>query len=374
MTGEEPAADPQGSEAIEAFEAALEAFAEELTRLHIAGGSPSYATIASASVKSRLTKSGLTEMLNGKRLPSLESLLEFVRIVTTPRELDKPAAAKFRTAPDTVREWRERWQAVKVLQRRAQRANKRPRSTVKPIQDVVHEAETPREEAHVEAERTRTSADASDERIGAQAQEEDAGEVSAKEYVRIVEDTFDTTVPKEARYAGWMAGSLTALVAVGAVALTWADKTELIVKITYSVMILTMPWSAVMADITNRTRVLDRGRSVVLMYLMAAATMAAPVMSYLGNLPVGSRPLPERVLAYAVMLLITVGPLVLLSGAVDGLFPELEDEVKDLVRADRARSRRLHEDKQKAIQRARSWRRYYEMQGEPLDPRSEPDH
>lgn len=89
MIGEESAVDPQGNEAVNAFKAALTAFAEELTLLHIANGSPSYATIASASVRSRLTKSGLTEMLTGKRLPSQEALLEFVRVVTTPSGLDK---------------------------------------------------------------------------------------------------------------------------------------------------------------------------------------------------------------------------------------------------------------------------------------------
>ncbi|MFE0916097.1 hypothetical protein, partial [Streptomyces sp. NPDC058812] len=298
MTGEQPAVDPQDNDTAETFEAALAAFAEELSLFHIACGSPSYATIASASVRPRLTKSGLTEMLTGKRLPSLETLLEFVRVVTTPSGLDKLAAGKFRANPETLKEWRGRWQHVKVLQRRFHRANKRPPTTVKQIHDDV--AREP-EALHAESDHM-VNAAASSERIRTQAQQEDADELSAKEYVRIVEATFDTTIPKEARQTGWLAGSLTALVAVGAVALSWADKTELIVKITSSVMIPLMLWSAVLADITNRRRVLDKGWLVVLMYLMAAFTMGAPVMSYLGNLPAEDEQLTARIAVYAVML------------------------------------------------------------------------
>ncbi|MHB0911678.1 hypothetical protein ACYCCF_30935 [Streptomyces argenteolus] len=157
MIGEESAVDPQDNEAIKAFEAALTAFAEELTLLHIASGSPSYSTIASASVRSRLTKSGLAEMLTGKRLPSQEGLLEFVRVVTTPSGLDKPTAAKFRADPNMVQEWRDRWQHVKVLQRQAQRARKRLRVTDKQVHDdTSYEPKS----LHIEADQTRTSEDA----------------------------------------------------------------------------------------------------------------------------------------------------------------------------------------------------------------------
>ncbi|MEV7512704.1 hypothetical protein AB0O57_32570 [Streptomyces sp. NPDC091201] len=366
MTGEQPGVNPQDKEAAETFEAALAAFAEELSLFRIACGSPSYATIASASVRPRLTKSGLTEMLTGKRLPSLETLLEFVRVVTTPSGLDKPAAERFRANPEVLKEWRGRWQHAKVLQRQVHRANKRP-PTVKQIRDDVAREPEP---LHMEADRM-ASEDASGEHPCTQAQPEVAGEVSSKEYVQIVEAAFDTTIPTEARHTGWLAGSLATLVALGVVALSWADETELIVKITYSVMIPLTLWSAVLADITNRTRVLDKRWLVILMYLMAAFTMGAPVMSYLGNLPAQDEQLLARIAVYAVMLVLIVVPLGLLSAAVDGIFPELDDEVKDQVRADRARLQRLNEDKQKAIQRARSWRRYHEMQGQPLDPPSE---
>ncbi|MFJ3963197.1 hypothetical protein [Streptomyces sp. NPDC090036] len=170
MAVEGPGIESQDSEAIEAYEAALADFAEKLNLLHIAGGTPSYAAIASASVRPRLTTTGVNEMLSGKRLPSLESLLEFVRIVTTPSGLDKPAAQKFRADAALVTLWRGHWQDTKLLQRRAQPANRRLKATVRQIHDdAVREAEAVRTAAHAEAERIRTSAHTDAEDIRAQA-------------------------------------------------------------------------------------------------------------------------------------------------------------------------------------------------------------
>ncbi|MFH9568249.1 hypothetical protein [Streptomyces globisporus] len=370
MVGEEPAADPQDNEAIKAFEAALTAFAEDLTLLHIASGSRSYATIASASGRPRLTKSGLNEMLTGKRLPPQEALLEFVRVVTTPDGLDKPTAAKFRADPNTVQKWRDRWQHVKVLQRQAQRAKKRLRVTTdRPVHDDTNYEP---EFLQVEAEQNRTSEDASGDDTCTTTQQEAPGDVTAEEYVRIVEATLDTSIPKEARTTAWLAGSLVILVTIFSVALAWFDNSELFLKIMYSASVPMMPWAAALADITNRTKVLDARWQVVLMYLLAASSTSVPVISYMeGHLAEGS--LPVHIVVYAVMLATTTVPLALLSGAVDALFPELEDEVKELIREDRARVQQLNADKQKAIQRARSWRRYYELQGEPLISRPQLD-
>ncbi|MFI1285211.1 hypothetical protein ACH4U5_31405 [Streptomyces sp. NPDC020858] len=170
MAAEEPGVEPQDREAIEAYEAALAAFTEKLNLLHISGGSPAYATVASASVRPRLTTTGLNEMLSGKRLPSLDSLLEFVRVVTTPSGLDKPAAEKFRADSALVEKWRGYWQDVKLLQRRAQPANKRLRATVRQIHDdAVRDAEALRTAAHAEAERIRTNAQTDADGIRAQA-------------------------------------------------------------------------------------------------------------------------------------------------------------------------------------------------------------
>lgn len=88
MATEAPGVEQQDREAIDAYEAALEAFAERLNLVHISGGTPSYATVAAASVRPRLTTTGLNEMLTGKRLPTLEALLEYLRVVTTPSGLE----------------------------------------------------------------------------------------------------------------------------------------------------------------------------------------------------------------------------------------------------------------------------------------------
>ncbi|MFH9800465.1 hypothetical protein [Streptomyces virginiae] len=166
MAAEEPGVESQDCEAIDAYEAALDAFAERLNLLHISGGSPSYSTVAAASVRPRLTTTGLNEMLSGKRLPSLETLLEYLRVVTTPSGLDKPAAAKFRAAAELVEEWRGHWQDAKLLQRRAQAANKRVRATVRQVHDdAVRDAEALRTAARSEAERIRTSAHTDAENI-----------------------------------------------------------------------------------------------------------------------------------------------------------------------------------------------------------------
>ncbi|MFF3675888.1 hypothetical protein ACFYYS_18175 [Streptomyces sp. NPDC002120] len=170
MTAEEPGVEPQDCEAIDAYEAALDAFAEKLNLLHISGGSPSYSTVAAASLRPRLTTTGLNEMLSGKRLPSLEALLEYLRVVNTPSGLDKPAAAKFRADAALVQEWRGHWQDAKLLQRRAQAANKRVRATVRQVHDdAVRDAEALRTAAHAEAERIRTSAHTDAEGIRARA-------------------------------------------------------------------------------------------------------------------------------------------------------------------------------------------------------------
>lgn len=135
MAAEEPGVEPQDREAIEAYERALAAFAEKLNLLHISGGSPTYASVASASVRPRLTTTGLNEMLTGKRLPSLESLLEFVRIVTTPR--GKQAAEQGRVDSALIKEWRGHWEGVKLAQRRAQWASKRRQNSDRRTHDDV---------------------------------------------------------------------------------------------------------------------------------------------------------------------------------------------------------------------------------------------
>ncbi|WP_328622916.1 hypothetical protein [Streptomyces sp. NBC_00354] len=172
MAQEGPGIEPHDATAITAFENALGEFTDELNRLHIANGAPSYATIAAASVRPRLTKAGLNEMLAGTRFTSREALLEFVRVVTTSGDMDPAAATGCRVDPALADAdaWRGRWQDVKLLQRQAQPARRRVRATVRQtLDDATLEAEALRKDAHAEADRIRTSAEADAARLRAQA-------------------------------------------------------------------------------------------------------------------------------------------------------------------------------------------------------------
>ncbi|MFD9336330.1 hypothetical protein ACFWBF_18285 [Streptomyces sp. NPDC060028] len=173
MTQTDPGIEPQDGSVITAFEDALREFTQELNRLHIEHGAPSYAIMASASVRPRLTKAGLNEMLSGRRFASLEALLEFVRVLTTLRRSDQESAAGSQADVAVADEWRSRWRDVKLLQRQAQPASKRLRATVRQIlDDAVQEAEAVREDARAEAGRIRASAEADAVRMRAQAQKD----------------------------------------------------------------------------------------------------------------------------------------------------------------------------------------------------------
>ena len=143
--------DPDDATAIAEYDEAHRDFTTELNRLHIAYGAPSYATLAKASVRPKLTKAGLNELLSGKRLPSQETLLEFVRVVSNP--LPPPEApATYRAKPDLCDIWRTRWQHVKLLQRQAQNPWKRVRATAQQaLGEALQEAAEIRAAAHTEA-------------------------------------------------------------------------------------------------------------------------------------------------------------------------------------------------------------------------------
>ncbi|GAB3170734.1 SPFH domain-containing protein [Streptomyces incanus] len=153
MTQGKPEVDEEDAAAIAAYDAALRDFTIELNRLHIAFGAPSYAAIVKASVRPKLTKAGINEALSGKRLPSVDALLEFVRVVTSPLPppVDAPAA---RCRPELAEAWRTRWQEVKFAQRQAQAPWRRLRGTVRETLDEAYrEAQAVRAAAHDEAAR-----------------------------------------------------------------------------------------------------------------------------------------------------------------------------------------------------------------------------
>ncbi|MGI5404831.1 hypothetical protein ACQEVG_36295 [Streptomyces sp. CA-135486] len=162
---------PEDAAAIDAYEEALREFTMELNRLHIAYGAPSYATMAKASVRPKLTKAGLNEALAGKRLLSLEALLEFVRVVSNPQPPLPETPAASRARPELVDQWRDRWQHVKFLQRQAHAPWIRVRATAQDVLDqALGEAEDLRSAAHEEAVRICADAEAEAERLRTQAQ------------------------------------------------------------------------------------------------------------------------------------------------------------------------------------------------------------
>ncbi|MFE2325297.1 hypothetical protein ACFXD5_15480 [Streptomyces sp. NPDC059385] len=160
--------DPDDAEAIGAYDEALRTFAIDLTRLHIQFGAPSYSQLVKASVRPKLTKAGVNEALSGKRLPSCEALLEFVRVVCNPipQQPGTQTAAHSSAQATLIAQWRERWVGVKFLQRQAQAPWKRVRNSAHELMDqALREAEEVRTAAHLEADRICAAAHAEAEAI-----------------------------------------------------------------------------------------------------------------------------------------------------------------------------------------------------------------
>lgn len=152
MGQEEVKFDAEDAEAIAAYDAALRDFTVELNRLHIEFGAPPYAAIVKASTRPKLTKAGINEALSGKRLPSVDALMEFVRVVSNPLPplSDVPAP---RCQPGLADQWRTRWQKVKFAQRRAQAPWRRLRDTVREtLDEALQEAAAMRTAAYAEAQ------------------------------------------------------------------------------------------------------------------------------------------------------------------------------------------------------------------------------
>ncbi|MEU1198705.1 hypothetical protein ABZ446_21045 [Streptomyces sp. NPDC005813] len=105
-----------------AYQDELAAFAEQLSDLHIAVGRPSYSEISKRAGSVTLSKSSVSEVLNGKRLPKREFLIALVRVLVahgdnkTPEEisLDDPRLAA----------WPAKWHRLALLE--AQRGRVQP--------------------------------------------------------------------------------------------------------------------------------------------------------------------------------------------------------------------------------------------------------
>ncbi|MFD9404072.1 ATP synthase F0 subunit B [Streptomyces sp. NPDC060011] len=159
----------EDSAELAAYREALHDFADELNRLHIRYGAPSYRDIVKASVRPKLTNAGINEALTGRRLPSQEALLEFVRVVSSPADT-APGGPGARTRSVLTAHWRSRWQDVKLLHRQAQTPLRHLRATVKDLIDTARrEAEATRTAAHEEAARVLDAAHAEAEHLRRQA-------------------------------------------------------------------------------------------------------------------------------------------------------------------------------------------------------------
>lgn len=187
-----------------------------------------------------------------------------------------------------------------------------------------------------------------------------------KDYVRTIEATHDTSTPRGFRRYGKFAVSLGVFIAIYALVLTWAGDGGLLPKIIYSVAIPGFLVIAIFQDIVNRTGVRDQGLVVAGMYAMAAIVMVAPGVTYAWDLAPanGGSPIPVRIY---VGFLFALAPLAIHLG-LEAFYPELDDRVKERIRADRRKAAQLEEDRAVSIRHARSLRRYYEMRGEPLGP------
>ncbi|WP_446038297.1 WD40 repeat domain-containing protein [Streptomyces sp. SID1121] len=129
--------------AVAAYEEAFREFTIELNRMHVYFGAPSYGTLVTASGR-KLTKAGINEALTGKRLSSLEALLEFVRVVSTPPK----AREDYRPDPNLLNAWRTHWQKVKLLQKYASGPLKRIHVTTQDVhRQALRDAEHIRETA-----------------------------------------------------------------------------------------------------------------------------------------------------------------------------------------------------------------------------------
>ncbi|GLP66118.1 hypothetical protein TUSST3_27380 [Streptomyces sp. TUS-ST3] len=165
--------DQDDVEAMAVYDAALADFTDALNRLHIEFGAPSYSQIVKASERPKLSRAGINEVLSGKRLASLDALIEFVRVVTNSGSQNHSATPGHATHPERVSEWRQRWREVKYLQREVQASARRiRRATTTLIAEALAEAESVRAQAHEQAEAIRQDASAQADHVFAQARED----------------------------------------------------------------------------------------------------------------------------------------------------------------------------------------------------------
>ncbi|WUH92853.1 ATP-binding protein [Streptomyces sp. NBC_00433] len=144
--------DSHDFETLTAYDGALADFAEGLKRLHLEFGAPPASQIASASAEPKLTVADIDEAFSGTFLPSLDVVMEFVRVLTGAPGLYEGVAPLLAAQPERSGEWKDRWREVNSRQRDAQDALRRIRYATKDIvAAAVAEAESVRGQAHEHA-------------------------------------------------------------------------------------------------------------------------------------------------------------------------------------------------------------------------------
>jgi len=90
---------------------ALLGFAQEMERLYVSAGAPSLSDLVESSRSSgrgAVSIGGLSDVLRGRRFPSLDYTITMIRLLT-----------KGQVQAGVLDQWRARWQSVKLLQRAA---------------------------------------------------------------------------------------------------------------------------------------------------------------------------------------------------------------------------------------------------------------
>ncbi len=130
--------DPGDLAAVAAYDERFAAFVDDLNRLHIEYGAPSYGEICGAAQVFKLTKAGIADLLTGKRLPAVNFLLEFVRVVSNPLPVDGRTPRGHKAHPELIDRWRRRWVDLRSLNRQVKAPLGRIRNAGK---QLVEEAE-----------------------------------------------------------------------------------------------------------------------------------------------------------------------------------------------------------------------------------------
>ncbi|WP_030055399.1 MULTISPECIES: sensor histidine kinase [Streptomyces] len=182
--------DPGDLAAVAAYDERFAAFVDDLNRLHIEYGAPSYGEICGAAQVFKLTKAGIADLLTGKRLPAVNFLLEFVRVVSNPLPVDGRTPRGHKAHPELIDRWRRRWVDLRSLNRQVKAPLGRIRNAGK---QLVEEAERTAAQrigaAEERARETRARAEVEAAFVLEEARQQAAGlvEEARQEAARLVE-------------------------------------------------------------------------------------------------------------------------------------------------------------------------------------------